>query len=453
MTLQLRTETDTLGTVTVPATAYYGAQTTRAINNFPISGQPISRFPDLIKSLAYIKWSAAKVNMRLGLLDRKKGEIICQVCDEIIKGDHLDQFPIDLIQGGAGTSTNMNMNEVIANRGLEIMGEKRGHYQALHPNDDVNMSQSTNDVYPTAVRLAILFTHERLVKSISVLCARFKEKGVEFKDIKKVGRTQLQDAVPMTLGEEFQAFASTLEQDISLIKQAVLLVQKVNLGGTAIGTGINAKPEYQKSIVEELSEATGLSLEQTPDKIAASWDMGAFVSISGVLKRTAINLSKICNDLRLLSSGPRGGLHEINLPAMQPGSSIMPGKINPVIPEVVNQTAFLVMGNDQTITLAAEAGQLQLNAMEPVIAFKILESMEFMSNAIHILAEKCVAGITANKNVCLEFLESSTAMVTAMSQQIGYEKAAQLAKEIIQNDLSFSEALEKHKEINAEKFI
>ncbi|MCP1835690.1 aspartate ammonia-lyase [Bradyrhizobium sp. USDA 4532] len=426
-----RIESDSLGPVTIPLKAYYGPQTARGIANFPISGIPISHFPIFIKALAFVKMAAARANARLGDLEKDKADVICAVCGEIARGVLWREFPLDVFQGGAGTSTNMNINEVIANRALEIMGLPRGRYDVVHPNNDVNLSQSTNDVYPTAIRLAILLSHGQLQAALERLATGFEEKATSFSEVIKLGRTQLQDAVPMTLGQEFQAFATTLREDVARLGEIASFFQEINLGGTAIGTGINTNPDYQALAISELCEISGLPLVAAGNLIEACWDTGAFVLFSGMLKRTATKLSKICNDLRLLSSGPRGGLNEINLPPLQPGSSIMPGKVNPVVPEVVNQVAFQIIGYDLTITLAAEAGQLQLNAMEPVIAYNILHSLELLMNAIEVLRTKCVAGITPNVQVCLGHLEASAAVATALAPAIGYERAAELAKKVL----------------------
>ena len=445
-----RLETDSLGPVTLPADAYYGAQTARGIANFPISGIRISQFPHFLRALALVKMAAARANVRLGALDANKGDVICQVCEEIAAGRHHDAFPLDVFQGGAGTSTNMNINEVIANRGLEIMGRPRGDYAALHPNNDVNLSQSTNDVYPTAIRLAILFSQEQLGGALERLAAEFERKSEDFADILKLGRTQLQDAVPMTLGQEFGAFAITLREDVARLKEIVTLFHEVNLGGTAIGTGINTSADYQAAAIDELRQVTGLPVTAAGNLIEACWDTGAFVLFSGMLKRTATKLSKICNDLRLLSSGPRGGLNEINLPALQPGSSIMPGKVNPVVPEVVNQVAYQVIGYDLTITLASEAGQLQLNVMEPVIVYNTLHSLALLTNAVETLRLRCVAGITANPETCRRHLEASTAVATALTPAIGYERAAELAKRVLTTGKTIREVLAEQDDLSEE---
>ncbi|MER8912130.1 aspartate ammonia-lyase [Mesorhizobium sp. M0854] len=437
----VRIEKDPLGPVTIPVDAYYGPQTARGIANFPISGIRISHFPNFIKALAYVKMAAARANAALGDLDKQKADVICQVCEEIAAGRHLGEFPLDVFQGGAGTSTNMNVNEVIANRGLEIMGLPRGKYDELHPNNDVNFAQSTNDVYPTAIRLAILLSRGALQRALEQLADELEARAESFSAVIKLGRTQLQDAVPMTLGQEFQAFATTLREDVARLGEIASFFHEINLGGTAIGTGINTNPDYQAAAVAELRAISGVPVVSAGNLIEACWDTGAFVLFSGMLKRTATKLSKICNDLRLLSSGPRGGLNEINLPALQPGSSIMPGKVNPVVPEVVNQVAFQIIGYDLTITLASEAGQLQLNVMEPVIAYNILHSLELLTNAVDVLRTKCVVGITANAETCRKHLEASTAVATALTPAIGYERAAELAKEVLASGKTIREIL------------
>jgi aspartate ammonia-lyase len=355
---QYRVEHDLLGDRNVPAGSYFGVHTLRAFENFPITGNPISIYPDLIRALACIKQAAALANHELGLLDKERTEAIVKACEEIRAGDLHEHFVVDVIQGGAGTSTNMNANEVIANRALEHLGHGRGEYKYLHPNEHVNMSQSTNDVYPTALKLAAHFGIFKLVEAMVVLRRAFEAKAEEFKDVIKMGRTQLQDAVPMTLGQEFSTYAVMLGEDEERLKEAALLIHEINLGATAIGTGINAHPDYENLVCKRLSEITGIKLITAPNLVEATQDCGSFVQLSGVLKRVAVKLSKTCNDLRLLSSGPRAGLGEINLPPMQAGSSIMPGKVNPVIPEVVNQIAFEVIGNDVTVSFAAEAGLL-----------------------------------------------------------------------------------------------
>ncbi|MBB4116524.1 aspartate ammonia-lyase [Rhizobium sp. BK226] len=443
-----RIEKDSLGPVCIPAAAYYGPQTARGIANFPISGISISHFPNFIRALAYVKMAAARANAKLGDLDIAKADVICAVCEEIVAGHHMGEFPLDVFQGGAGTSTNMNVNEVIANRGLEIMGLPRGQYADLHPNNDVNLAQSTNDVYPTAIRVAILLSQGTLQRALGQLASELESKADQFSGVIKLGRTQLQDAVPMTLGQEFEAFATTLREDVARLGEIGAFFHEVNLGGTAIGTGINTSPEYQAEAVAQLRLVCELPIVAAGNLIEACWDTGAFVLFSGMLKRTATKLSKICNDLRLLSSGPRGGLNEINLPALQPGSSIMPGKVNPVVPEVVNQVAFQIIGYDLTVTIASEAGQLQLNVMEPVIAYNILHSLELLTNAVDVLRTKCVTGITANVETCRKHLEASTAVATALTPAIGYERAAELAKEVLASGKTIREVLAGHLDLS-----
>jgi aspartate ammonia-lyase len=422
-----RPEHDLLGAAGVPADALFGVQTLRAMQNFPITGIPISHFPALVRALAMVKQAAARANRRLELLDPAISEAIDKASQEIIDGHWHGHFLVDMVQGGAGTSTNMNANEVIANRALELLGRTRGDYAACHPNDHVNLGQSTNDVYPTAVRLATIFMLQGLLSALKKLKRALHAKGSEFKDVLKMGRTQLQDAVPMTLGQEFEAFAVTTGEDIERLRETARLFLEVNMGGTAIGTGICADPRYPQAVVEELCGITGLKVQLAGNLIEATPDTGAFVMFSGVVKRVAVKLSKMCNDLRLLSSGPRCGFQEINLPPMQPGSSIMPGKVNPVVPEVVNQVAFHVIGNDLTLTLAAEAGQLQLNVMEPILAFNLFQSMQMLSSAVNVLTSKCIQGITANEGHCRELVEHSIGIVTAVMPALGYKRATEIA--------------------------
>ena len=424
-----RREHDLLGERDVPASAYYGVHTLRAVENFPITGTTIAIYPELLHALAAIKRAAAEANHALGLLDKTRMDAIVSACEEIRAGALADQFVVDVIQGGAGTSTNMNANEVIANRALEILGHQRGEYEFLHPNEHVNMSQSTNDVYPTALKLATHIGIVSLIEAMAVLRHAFEAKADEFKDVLKMGRTQLQDAVPMTLGQEFSTYAVMLGEDEERLREAVLLIHEINMGATAIGTGINAHPDYAALVCRHLSEITGIKLLTAPNLIEATQDCGAFVQLSGVLKRVAVKLSKTCNDLRLLSSGPRAGLGEINLPPMQAGSSIMPGKVNPVIPEVVNQIAYEVIGNDITVTFAAEAGQLQLNAFEPIIAHSLFKSVAHLRQGCLTLEAKCVRGITANKEFLRASVERSIGIVTALNPYIGYANATSVAQE------------------------
>jgi len=423
-----RREHDLLGEREVPDEALYGVQTLRALENFPITGTPLREFPELIAALGAVKEAAALANEELGLLAPETAQLIVRAASELRAGRHHEHFLVDMIQGGAGTSTNMNANEVIANRALELAGKKRGDYKSVHPNNHVNLSQSTNDVYPTAVKLALHASLDGLRGAIKDLAAAFLMKGDEFAPLIKMGRTQLQDAVPMTLGQEFTAFGHTLLEDVERLGEVQALIREINMGATAIGTGINAPPGYADAVRRHLSAVTGLKLVTAPDLVEATMDTGVFVQLSGVLKRCAVKLSKICNDLRLLASGPRAGLGEINLPPMQPGSSIMPGKVNPVIPEVVNQVCFDVCGGDVTVTMAAEGGQLQLNVFEPVIAFRLLYGISAMKNACVVLRERCVTGITANPDRMKWFVEHSIGIVTALVPVIGYETATQIAK-------------------------
>ena len=434
--LKYRVESDLLGELQVPADAYYGVQTQRAINNYKISNAKMSDYPDYVIAIAYVKWAAAAANADLGVLDRKIADAICAACKEIIDGSLRDQFPVDMMQGGAGTSVNMNANEVIANRALEIMGHQKGEYQFCSPNDHVNCAQSTNDAYPTAFRYTFIRMNKHLVENLTKLIAAFRAKGEEFKDIIKMGRTQLQDAVPMTSGQEFNAFANNLEEELANLDRNVKLLHEINMGGTAIGTGLNAVPGFAKLCTEYMTKLTGDEFLAAPDLIEATPDTGAYVSYSGSLKRLAVKLSKICNDLRLMASGPRCGLHEINLPPMAPGSSMMPGKVNPVIPEVTNQVCFKVIGNDMTVALAAEAGQLQLNVMEPVIAESIIESITWLTNAMETLRVKCIEGITVNAEHCHQMVINSIGIVTALNPYIGYKNSTKVAKEALQTGRS-----------------
>jgi len=410
-----RREHDLLGDRDVPASALYGIQTLRAIENFCISGIELREFPTLIAALATVKEAAALANLEMKLIDREIVDAISQAAGELREGLHHEHFRVDMIQGGAGTSTNMNANEVMANRALEILGHERGEYEFVHPNNHLNLSQSTNDVYPTAVKLALHTSISDLQLAMIALAAAF-----------------LQDAVPMTLGQEFNAFAHTILEDVDRLGEAQALIREINMGATAIGTGINAPPGYAESVRRHLEHITGLPFITAPDLVEATADTGAFVQLSGVLKRCAVKLSKICNDLRLLSSGPRAGLGEINLPAMQPGSSIMPGKVNPVIPEVVNQVCFDIIGGDVTVTMAAEAGQLQLNVFEPIIAFRLLGGMTNLTRACKILQERCVEGITANRERMQRFVEESVGVITALVPALGYETTTELAKEALE---------------------
>jgi len=426
-----RTEHDLLGDREVPYESLYGIQTLRALENFNISGIALMQFPSLVVALAMVKLAAARANLELGLLPQPIAEAICQACTEIINGKNHSQFVVDVIQGGAGTSTNMNANEVIANRALEILGHERGEYRFCHPNNHVNLSQSTNDAYPTALKIALIYANRQLTACLKQLVESFQNKALEFGSVIKMGRTQLQDAVPMTLGQEFGAYATTLGEEIERLDQNVRLFLEVNMGGTAIGTGICADPEFSEKVIRHLREVTGLEVVLAANLVEATQDTGAFVMYSSAIKRLAVKLSKISNDLRLLSSGPRSGINEINLPPMQPGSSIMPGKVNPVIPEVVNQIAFSVIGNDLTVSLAAEAGQLELNVMEPIIAASLFESIEMLKNGMVTLRKRCVDGITANVEHCRRMVENSIGLVTALTPTLGYDVCTALAKEAL----------------------
>jgi aspartate ammonia-lyase len=434
-----RTEHDLLGDREVPADVYYGVHTARALDNFPISGVPISAHTDLVIALASVKQAAAETNRQLGLLDPEIAEAIVAACVEIREGSLHEQFVVDQIQGGAGTSTNMNANEVIANRALELLGHGRGAYHVVHPLEHVNLGQSTNDVYPTALKVALGMASRSLARALRGLVEHCTTKSKEFVDVLKLGRTQLQDAVPMTLGQEFGAYAVTIGEDADRIGEASMLIAEINLGGTAIGTGLNAHPAYAAMACERLRQLTGLPLTTAGNLVEATSDVGAFVQLSGVTTRAAVKLSKICNDLRLLSSGPRAGFGEINLPPVQAGSSIMPGKVNPVIPEVVNQVAFEVIGNDLTVTMAAEAGQLQLNAFEPIIARALLSSLRHLTAAVNVLGERCIRGITANADHMRETVLQSASIATALNPVLGYEVATALVAEAIATGASIPE--------------
>jgi len=449
--MNYRKESDLIGELSVPEAAYYGVQTQRAINNFKISNQLLSAYPDFVKALGYVKKAAAKTNFELGIFSEEIWKAIDRACDEVIGGKFDDQFPVDMIQGGAGTSVNMNANEVIANRALELMGYERGDYKHCSPNDHVNYAQSTNDAYPTAVKIAIFLMNQKLEKKISNAANAFRAKGIEFSDVIKMGRTQLQDAVPMTLGQEFEAYAVSIEKDIKELYWNAEQLLLVNMGGTAIGTGLNAPPGYQEKCTGHLAEITGLAITLAEDLVEASPDTGAYVSYSSALKRTALKLSKICNDLRLLSSGPKAGLNEINLPPMQPGSSIMPGKVNPVIPEVVNQVCFRIIGNDLTVSFAAEAGQLELNVMEPVLSFSIMESLQLLGNALDTLVKKCISGITANKEVCENMVKGSIGIVTALNPYIGYKNSSKIAKEALKTGRRVYDLVLEHQLLSKER--
>jgi aspartate ammonia-lyase len=448
-----RTEHDFLGELQLPSDAYYGIQTLRAKENFNISGIPISNEPLLIKAFGYVKKAAVLANYDCGVLDEKTTKAISHACDLLIDGQYTHAFLSDMIQGGAGTSCNMNANEVIANLALEYLKLPKGQYDVVHPNNHVNCSQSTNDAYPTAFRIALFWKLDAYIDRLKKLESALVIKSAEFKHVLKMGRTQLQDAVPMTLGQEFNAFATTVGEDINRLCEAQKLLLEVNMGATAIGTRVNAPDGYAEKCVQYLSKETNLPMQLSPDLIEATGDTGAYVLIMGTLKRNAIKLSKMCNDLRLLSSGPRTGLNEINLPPRQPGSSIMPGKVNPVIPEVVNQTCYYVIGQDLTVTMAAEAGQLQLNVMEPIIAFAMFTSLQYLGNAIETLVDKCIVGITANEDHAKQLVMNSIGIVTQLNPILGYEICSKIAGEALKTGKSlFQIVVEEQKYITPQKW-
>ncbi|MBM7623062.1 aspartate ammonia-lyase [Sporohalobacter salinus] len=444
-----RIEKDFLGEMEIDDEAYYGVQSKRAAQNFMVTGISVS--PELIHALGIVKKAAATVNIKLGYLNKKKGEAIVQAAEEIREGKFNEEVILDSIQGGAGTSINMNINEIIANRALEILGYDKGDYAHVHPNTDVNMAQSTNDVIPTAVRIATIKKIDGLIEAAKLLKKRLAEKEEEFDDILKLGRTQLQDAVPIRLGQEFGAYRKTVDRFLNRIKEIRNDLTEINLGATAVGTGLNADPKYIELAIKELRKNTGLKLESTDNLVDGTQNTDVFVEISGRLKTFASSLSKIANDLRLLDSGPQAGLNEINLPAVQPGSSIMPGKVNPVIPEMVNQASFQVLGNDQTITLASEAGQLELNVMMPVMLFNVLQSINILTNVNRIFAEKCIKDITVNRQRCNEFVERSVGIVTALNPHIGYTKACEVAKRSLREDKSIKEIILEEEIMSEEK--
>lgn len=445
----LRTESDSIGEKVVPEDAYYGVQSLRAAENFHITG--LTMHPELIRSLAFIKKAAAISNHEVGLLDDKITNVIVEACDEIIQGNYWKDFIVDPIQGGAGTSINMNANEVIANRAIELLGGKKGDYSFVHPNDHVNYGQSTNDVIPTAGKMTTLRLLDRLKNELLRLHTALCDKAAEFDHIIKMGRTQMQDAVPIRLGQEFKAYSVAVMRDINRMENAKEEMRLVNMGGTAIGTGINADKGYMEIITPVLSEVSGIKFEQAGDLIDATQNIDSFVSVSGTIKACAVTLSKIANDLRLMSSGPRAGFNEINLPAKQNGSSIMPGKVNPVIPEVVNQVAFKVVGNDMTITMAAEGGQLELNAFEPVVFYCLFESIDILASAIQTFVDNCVTGITANEARCQELVDHSIGVVTALCPYLGYKKSAELAKKALQSNKSVKDLILEEKILTAEE--
>ena len=440
-----RKEKDLLGDRSVDNRNLFGIQTLRAIENFDLSGQKLKHYPEIIDAFTIVKQAAAMANYETELLSEETKDAICLACETIRMGAYYDHFPVDMMQGGAGTSTNMNVNEVIANLALENMGYKRGDYEKCHPNNHVNMSQSTNDAYPTAIKIALIFAKDPLVNELGALIEALRLKSEEFKDVLKMGRTQLQDAVPMTLGQTFSAYATTLTEEIDRIKRNAELFLEVNMGGTAIGTGINSTVSYREAVVKHLGRISGLPIVSATDLVEATQDTGAFIMYSSAIKRIAIKLSKICNDLRLLSSGPRAGFNEINLPPVQPGSSIMPGKVNPVIPEAINQIAFKVMGNDLTVNMAVEAGQLELNAFEPVIVFSLFDSIYLLNKGIKTLRQKCIRGITANVDHCTNLLHNSIGIVTALNPILGYDQCSSLAKEALKSNESIYDLVLKHK--------
>ncbi|MEK6452145.1 MULTISPECIES: aspartate ammonia-lyase [unclassified Myroides] len=446
-----RIESDLLGELQVPLEAYYGVQTQRAINNFKISTSKLSDYPEFVKGLAIVKWAAAKTNFELDVLDEKIYKVIADACQEILDGKLHQEFPVDMIQGGAGTSVNMNANEVIANRALELLGFQKGDYQNCSPNDHVNLSQSTNDAYPTSLKVAVFEMNKKVVERLEKLVQGFEAKAKEFENIIKMGRTQLQDAVPMTLGQEFGGFAYTLKKEVAALNQASQSFLEINMGATAIGTGLNAVPGYADLCAKNLGLLMKQPVTSAENLVEATSDTSGFVAYSGVLKKVAIKLSKICNDLRLLSSGPRTGLNEIQLPPMQPGSSIMPGKVNPVIPEVVNQVCFKVIGNDMTITMASEAAQLQLNVMEPVLAHTVMESMMWLENAMETLVEKCVVGIKANVEHNKDLVLGSIGIVTALNPYIGYKASTKIAKEALETGRGVYELVLEHNLLSKER--
>ena len=436
-----RIEHDLIGDIAVPAEALWGVHTARAVENFPITGVGIGHYRNLIKAMGLVKAAAAKANGVAGVISQEKADLIYRASMDVAHGLLDNQFVVDAIQGGAGTSTNMNANEVIANRALQIIGKNFGDYEAIHPINDVNASQSTNDVYPTALKIALIFEMQELIRSLTTLENAYRTKAREFSDVIKMGRTQLQDAVPMTLGQTFEAYAITTGDDVDRLHQVIELMTEINLGGTAIGTRINASAKYVTEVCTVLSELTGVKLRTAENLVEATQDTGVFVRCSNALRVVAVKQSKISNDLRLLSSGPRAGFNEINLPAKQAGSSIMPGKVNPVIPEVMNQIAFTVIGNDLTVALAAEAGQLELNAFEPVIARSLMMSIGYLKRGCATLTDNCILGITANRELLRQTVENSIGLVTALSPKIGYEKSTEVAKVAQANNASVKDTV------------
>ena len=446
-----RIESDLLGDKEIPKNAYYGVQTQRALENFNISWSRLGSYPRFIKALAAVKIAAARANNQLGILDNKFSDAIIKAGEEVMTGKFDNEFPIDMIQGGAGTSTNMNINEVIANRANEILGGKKGEYKFITPNDHVNLSQSTNDAYPTAIKIALLDMNEDMIIHLKELIKSFRIKGEEFSHVLKMGRTQLQDAVPMTLGQEFEAYAATLEEEVTRLRQNADLFKEINMGATAIGTGINSVPGYAEVCTRELCKVANNKFVLAENLVEATPDTGSYVIYSSAMKRMSVKLSKIANDLRLLSSGPRAGFGEINLPKKQPGSSIMPGKVNPVIPEVVNQVCFKVIGNDLTVTFAAEAGQLQLNVMEPIIVQSIMESIQLLEKAMDTFRTKAIDGITANEEVCMNMVKNSIGIVTALNPYIGYKASSKIATEALETGRGVYDLVLEHKLLTKDK--
>jgi len=444
-TTQTRTEHDLLGEKQVPANAYYGVQTARALENFQISGISIDHYPGFVEAWAIVKLAAARANADVGALDRQKLPAIEKASKAVIDGKYHDQFQVDWFQGGAGTSTNMNANEVLANIALELSGHQKGDYSVIDPHDDLNMSQSTNDSYPTAIKVALLLRNDKLVAELQKLSASFRAKGDQYINTLKMGRTELQDAVPMTVGQEFHAFAASIDDEIALLREAEKHLYAVNMGATAIGTGINAPKGYAQKTADYLAKLTGKPIKPATDMLAATWDQQGFVVYSSALKSTAVKLSKIASDLILLTSGPRAGLAEINLPALQPGSSIMPGKVNPVMPELMNLVAFRVMGNDYTVTLAAHSGQLQLNAYEPVEGLALMESQHLLYTASNALRTKCVDGITVNEKQLQHYMDTTVGIVTALNPVLGYEKTSELAAEAYKTNKGIIEIIRERK--------
>jgi len=447
--MKTREEADSIGKKMVPATAYYGIQSLRAAENFKITNLKIH--PRLVRALALVKKAAAISNRDIGLLVERKARAIIQACDEVAGGSLQEQFIVDAVQGGAGTSINMNMNEVLANRAIEILGGSKGDYQLVHPNNHVNMSQSTNDVLPTAIRIATIRMLEEVVDEVGRLEEALRDKSREFDDVIKMGRTQLQDAVPIRLGQEFSAYASAVSRDRERIAASIDDLAVINLGATAVGTGLNADLEYVNSVTEVLKKITGLNLQQSENMVDATQNVDALVGVSSVLKTAAVNLSKIASDLRLMSSGPRAGFNEIDLPAVQPGSSIMPGKVNPVIPEVVNQVAFQIIGNDQVISMAAEAGQLELNVMQPVLVYNLFQSIEMLENALETFIDNCIVGIKANRERCRELVDRSVGIITAINPHVGYETAARIVKRALEEERSVKDIILEEGILSAEE--